>query len=288
MSARRLIMVIEGGGMRNAAIAAFLQRLDELGFDRKRVKAIWASSSAAVTAALYIAGQAREAVRMYSTELIKPEVFDWWRVLQLRRPANIHYMVERACSLLDMVAFGEADTKLVVNVLDLEGGKIHYLEVRPENICDLLEACCAIPLLAKAVKGRLVDGGVAVPMPLLPAYWEEGPADYIVLSNKPPGYDVPSDWYLRARLLLPFRLAACRTVQRASSYYRAWRQFVRNPPDGARVLVIQPDAELPCTRFDRSPERVEAAISVGWQLADENGERLMAFLSGVETNAISA
>lgn len=275
-----LIVVVEGGGMRNAAVAACWQQLEERGFDRRRVAAVWTSSSSSLTALFWYAGQAAEATRIYQEELVKPEVFNPWRCLRFQRLADIDYLVDQACQRLNAMVALAAPTKIYVNVLQLDTGKLQYIYLDQLNWRVLVKAALSVPVLARPRwPGGLVDAGAVVPMPLLAAYKEHGPADYLVISNRPPDYLMP--WYRSAMvwLLLATSPAARRMVARARSHYLNWQEFVRCPPrDGTRVLLIQPPQHLSCHRFDRSPERVRAAVAQGKAMADQNWERLSAFL----------
>ncbi|MDF2180102.1 patatin family protein [Aliiglaciecola sp. CAU 1673] len=133
---------------------------------------------------------------------------------------------------------------------DAESLKAHYLHTYGSNLFPHLKASSAIPFLYKpgvVLDGhRLIDGGVADPIPVRWAY-EQGARDIVVIRTVPPDFDGQSPMLDRLKPILRRVKQSQRMLEMYLLYQERYAQaleFIRHPPEGVRVWEIAPTEDL--------------------------------------------
>ncbi|HEX4863615.1 MAG TPA: patatin-like phospholipase family protein [Acidimicrobiales bacterium] len=171
----RLALVVQGGAMRGIYSMAALSVLEEEGL-RDAFTYVVGSSAGAINGAYFVAGQAREALSIYTDELAGGEFVSplrFWKILDVdhlvdevlkdRHPLDVEAMRAARPSLFTVLT--DADTAEAA-VVSSQESKLDLFEV--------LRATAACPGLynRRVTLGsrRYIDGGIASLVPLEIAY----------------------------------------------------------------------------------------------------------------------
>lgn len=133
---------------------------------------------------------------------------------------------------------------------DADSLEAHYLHTYHDNLFAHLKASSAIPFLYKPgviLNGhRLIDGGVADPIPVRWAY-AQGARDIVVIRTVPPDFDGQSPLLDRLKPILRRVRQSQRMLDMYLLYQERYAQaldFIRQPPPGVRVWEIAPSEDL--------------------------------------------
>lgn len=185
---RKLVLVVEGGGMRGVLSAGALLALDFMG-GRKAFDDIFAVSSGSVNAAFFLSGQGKEGIQVYFDDISNAKFFNPFRPSKMLDVDYVYDHVVPIQRALDERAIIEHKTNLHIGVTDVLSGKQVMLHVdqRCSSIASLLKASSALPVLYNRTvdigSGKYVDGGMSGGLPINRAI-ERGATDILVLSTK--------------------------------------------------------------------------------------------------------
>ncbi|MFH1404897.1 MAG: DUF6363 domain-containing protein [Patescibacteria group bacterium] len=274
---KKIALVGEGGGTRNSFASGVMIGTEIF---PEKFSTCFGVSSAFGNFAYFVSCQREFALSLWTSELTSRDVFSWSRLASLKRPADIDHLVDKACASLDRKAVVNSKTRLVGVVARLVDGQTLYVDATEKNIDSLFKATCALPILAKPIKfanGFCVDGGLTDPLPVVEAY-RQGFRKMLVIRNK--HYVDPYE---------KFDTPIVKILRRSPQYAKAIKQriekhaktlaFLKNPPNDLEMLIIAPQTELPCGRFDKSVEKVTKAFEIGVEQGKQMKEQVDLFLS---------
>jgi predicted patatin/cPLA2 family phospholipase len=187
--ARKLALVIEGGGMRGVVSAGSLLALDQLGF-RNVFDEVYATSAGGVNAAYFLSGQGTLGMSVYFDDIANRRFINPWRLFKI---VDVDYVYDDVVALrkrLDDAAIRASRSRFFLSVTNARSGENELLDVRarPEPIPLLLKASSALPVLYNrrvVLNGReYVDGGVTDHLPIARAI-ANGCTDILVLASSP-------------------------------------------------------------------------------------------------------
>lgn len=234
-------------------------------------------SAGACNLASHLAGQHGRNRRSYVDLMTRREFIDQRRFLRGRSVVDLDWLWERLAEIepLDVAAIGRNRTEFLVVATRRATGAAVYLRPSPAEMAEALKASSALPVLyrgdVRLAGERLVDGGVADPIPIEEAY-RRGARRLMVLRSRPADA-VKSDglssramaWLLRNE---PAFAAAVRGTARA---YRRAVAFLAAPPPDCRIVQIAPAAPLATRRTTQDRACLERDYALGRRL----GERAM-------------
>jgi predicted patatin/cPLA2 family phospholipase len=256
-------LVVEGGGMRGIFAAGVLDAFLSLDFDPFDLYV--GVSAGAGNIASYLAGQYERSFRVYTKLMTRPRFIcfrnfvrggHWmdldylWDTIDKEDPLDVPSIFRRPKR--DFTAVGTcADT-----------GTALYIRPTAANCSNVLKASSAVPVLYRTaldIDGtRVVDGGVAAPIPAREAF-KQGARRIIVVRSRPAGY--------RKRFGLENRLSAFATrkspalsdaVLRQAETYCQCVDFLETPPTGTQILQIAPELPL---KTGRTTQRLDALLA---------------------------
>jgi predicted patatin/cPLA2 family phospholipase len=190
LGARRLALVVQGGGLRGIYSLSALAVLEELGL-RNAFSRVIGSSAGAINAAYFLAGQATESLSIYYDDLCNRDFFNPWR---LRKRVDIDYMIAmlKRKHTLDVEAMLAAPATLYTVLTDAETAEGKVLSNRDPDFepYQVFHATAALPwLYGKHVQigeRHYIDGGLAGLVPLNEALAKEPPAPFPGEDTVPP------------------------------------------------------------------------------------------------------
>ena len=272
-------LLLPGGGMRNAYISGLLSGLS---IQPSQFDFVFACSSAAETAAFFIANQIALTGRIWIDELTSPNVFSYRRMLRGMRPADIDYVVEHCCRALNREALLASPTKLIVSIFNLHKGKTEFVVLTSDNFTRVMKATCAFPMLAPSVdfgNGNIyVDGGVEEIFAFDEAY-RVGCRKFLVLMNWPLESVIESYHALASFVAFPWSPEARRALRNRAERIQRTLVFIRRPPPDVLLEFLAPPAHLPADRFCRDRQLVQQTYAVGFTQGEQEHKRIHEFLS---------
>jgi predicted patatin/cPLA2 family phospholipase len=168
---------------------------------------------------------------------------------------------------IDRARLFASKAKFVVSTTSYATGEPLFIEPTVENLATVLKGSCALPILCRDVvefEGqRLLDGGVAAPIPVEEAY-RRGARRILVIRSRPAAFiKQPSSfsWFtsLAFRASRPFADA----LRDAHARYRAAVEFIHSPPPDCTIVHVAPDAPLATRRTTQDLRALERDFAVG-------------------------
>ena len=249
--------------MRGVYTSGVLEAFDEagLGFD-----SVVACSAGACAAASYLAGQTWRNRHIYLNLLDGNKLVRYRRLFTGGNVMDIDYLTDdvtmRLCPL-DLDALRASETTLHIAVTDWKTGEARYLNNREDDLLTAFRATCALPLFYRGevrYQGRrLVDGGVADPVPVARAI-ALGATDIVVVLTSPIesrgikkrfGGMISSSRAIRAAL------------RERHLMYREAATILAAPPEGVSIRVVRPSSPLPVKRTTTDRSRLEEGCDLG-------------------------
>ncbi|HWG91091.1 MAG TPA: patatin family protein [Candidatus Thermoplasmatota archaeon] len=273
-------LVIEGGGMRAAYASGAVHGLAEADL---QVDAVYGTSAGGAIAAWFGAGQAHESPRTWAWAADRT-LMSYRRWLTGRGPLwdlqRLYQTFYLERIRLKVEALASARFPVRVSVTDADTGEALYPDLRQGPVHDLLMATSALPLaVAKPVEAlgrRLLDGGVADPIPVARAI-ADGYTDLVVVLNRPKGPPrKPEPWWV-SRLAAREYPAIAHLSARHHDLHNAAVALAENPPPGVRITLVRPTRPTGLSRLTRDPRLLDRAIRQGF----EDGQAALARGPGV-------
>ncbi|MDB1125117.1 patatin-like phospholipase family protein [Vibrio algarum] len=169
---------------------------------------------------------------------------------------------------------------------DINTGVANYFKVTKDNLLNVMEATTALPIAYRETPcfsgSCFTDGAVADSIPVKEAY-RRGARDITVILSHPLSYTMPksnSHWLMK-RLLSDNPVVADTLKTRANRYNQAL-DFIRFPPNDAKVRVIAPPQDFPVKRLSRQRDVLES----GYQMGINAGAEHLANLRGNKRYAL--
>lgn len=277
----KITMVIEGGAMRNAFTSAVLARWQERGLDVTLFDRVYATSSGAPTALFFLDGKAADMGPLWIDVLTRWDAYNPLNILLHQPCTDIRHVMDVTIDPVDLDGIDGLSAHLIVTVIRRDDGTVHYLRCTSENVRDLMVATCSLPLVSDwtVVDGHvLVDGGLFDPLPIIRAH-ADGARKILVMSNLPPHLN-PIRWWEKHTLHRVFKQfpEMQRTIAALPAHYRETRRFLKAPPEGTDLFIVNPGRFLHSSLFTRSKTKVRADIKYGKKLADQLWPDLQEFL----------
>jgi predicted patatin/cPLA2 family phospholipase len=264
-------LAVEGGGMRGAVTAGMGVLLEAAGlaaaFDR-----VYGVSAGALNAAALAAGQAAMSSTHYQDAATR-RVVNPARPLRGRPVVDLDFVFgeligrRKPLSLARMAsgpAFGAIATSL-------EDGGVRVLRDFADagELVHALRTSASLPALGGSppvFRGeRMIDGGVAEPLPFTTAI-REGATHVLVLRSRPAGYRRPRYGDLAARLALRRSPEIARLLaEHAGTYNRQADELAElsKRPDAAVMQIAVADGTALIRRLETSGEGVIEALRLG-------------------------
>lgn len=272
MTARKLAIVVEGGGLRGSFCAGALQGLASV--LPRPPDYIFATSSGAPSAAFFALGHIERAIHLWehwthASHLISPR-----HLLHGRPIMDVDKLISRfrGAEPLEIERFGQVPTEAFVAVTHCRAGQAEYLRLTPRTAFDVLTATMALPFAygkVVTIDGQpYIDGGVCASIPIEPAL-EREIDDIIVLVTRPPGYRKNPRHHSSALLKLHFPgyPDLIDAIGQRAARYNAQLDKIARLEAQRRVSVIRPLETLPASRITRDKERIMSSIALGREAA---------------------
>lgn len=270
-------LFVQGGGMRGLYSLAVLARLEELNL-RDDFATVEGASAGAINGAYFIAGQACDAVGIYTEMLTSKKFIKYSR---LGKILDIDFMVDSVLKQeypLRVSRYWDSETEMRTILCNASTAQEFVVtnRMRDVDVYELFRATAALPLLYHKkvlINGvEYVDGGVSRALPTM-ADLTQGRPLLVVLTRplrfraQPPRAIVKAALALRARSV---STAVYGEILRNYGAFNETMQFIEKLDRDSPVRVIAPrDVKLIASRTTRNRDLLKATI----QAARDDVER---------------
>jgi predicted patatin/cPLA2 family phospholipase len=277
---RRIALAIEGGGMRGVISAGMVAALEQLGL-RDSFDCVYGCSAGAVSAAYFVAGQARYGTTIFYDNINNRKFIDLRRLLWRRPVLSLEFLLDHVCVREKPLAFGavlSSDVPLFVVSSSVTRKKSVVLKdfVDGASLLSALRGSARMPFFAgppvEHAGDRLLDASIYQYIPFSSAV-NDGATDVVVLLSRPAGVLRGKPGLMEHLLVVPYlqRLdpeLASHYLGRAEQYRRELETIRRHNSGGLDVgcLPIQVDANAAdISPFERDRARLLRSAMNGFQ-----------------------
>jgi predicted patatin/cPLA2 family phospholipase len=237
-------------------------------------------SAGACNLSSQVAGQYQRNLRVYTNQMLRPDFISLHKFLRGGHYMDLDWLWEtfQREDPLDVDA-AEAATRMktfIIVCTSVDTGRAVYLRPAADTWLAQIKASSSVPLFYRGghyVDGeRLMDGGVADPLPLREAI-RRGAREIVVIRSRPPEYIKSKglETYLTSLLLRRHRrLSAAIKIQ--PSVYGNSIALMAQPPGDVTIHQIAPSRALRSHRTGRDLD----ALKSDYQLGREQGEAFIA------------
>jgi predicted patatin/cPLA2 family phospholipase len=230
-------------------------------------------SAGACNLASHLAGQRGRNRRCYFDLMTRREFIDTRRFLSRRSVLDLDWLWDAMAERepLDVEAIARRSTEFVIVATCRTTGQAAYLTTGPADTSTALKASSALPLFYRGdiqLGGmRLVDGGIADPIPVEEAY-RRGARRILVIRTRPAAATKRDGlstramaWYLRSDPALAV------AVRHVPARYRQSVDFLSQPPRGCDILQVAPSVPLATKRTTQTRGALEQDYRLGREMA---------------------
>jgi len=260
-------LVVEGGAMRGIFACGVLDSFHEHGFQPFSL-AIGCSVGACLLAS-HLAEQRGRNRLVFTKYMTRKEFIDPRRFLRGGHWLDFDWLwqaTERDVPI-DRAKLAASAVKLVLSATSYATGQPVYLEPTDSDLMLSLKSSCALPILCRdpvhVADQRLMDGGIAAPIPVQEAY-RRGARRIVVIRSRPPEF-VKRASAFAGLSALAFRTSPsfARALRRAHDAYAEAVAFIRSPPADCEILHVAPTAVLATGRTTQDVRALDRDYALG-------------------------
>ncbi len=231
-------------------------------------------SAGATSAAGYLTGNAERNRRIILRMATQRDFFNPLRFVMKGHMTDVKWLwcESRERYPLNVDALSQ-QVPLQVAITNMHTGRAEYHQATAENIDELMEATCALPLVYRTPPQLeddfYVDGGVADAIPVQHAY-QQGCRDITVILSQSWGYQKPEEKtpWMTDKMFADYP-ALINTIHQRSATYNETLKFIANPPADCKIQIIAPPADFPVKRLTMNKARLIKGYRMGRQCAQQ-------------------
>ena len=261
-------LVLEGGAMRGLFTAGIIDVLMEEGIEFDGVIGV---SAGACFGCNYKSGQIGRTLR-YNLKYCKDPRMAGFRSLLFTGDiygAEFCYRdIPKKLDVFDNEAFIASPMEFHVDGYD--------------NDLDWIRASASMPLVSRIVEVdgmKLLDGGISDSVPLK-YYQSIGYEKNLVILTRPEGYvKGPNKLMPLMKMRLRKYPNFIKTMANRHNDYNEVIRYIRDEEKKGTTFVLCPDEELPISRVEHDPTRIQNVYHIGREVAMKNLEKIKTFLN---------
>lgn len=275
-------LVLEGGGMRGMYTIGVLDRFLNIGLDFDYVIGV---SAGACNGVSYTAKQRGRNYRINTRHILDSRYISIANLFRERSLFGMDYLfktVPDSIEPFDYEAFFASPTEFVTGVTEVSLGRPEYFTKEAlDHDTTVLRASSSIPCFSPMVEFRgkkYLDGGTSDPIPFKKAL-EDGCDKLVVVLTRDRSYrKKPEKLKPVYRIMYADYPAMIELLDRRYLIYNRSLEDLKKLESEGRALVIAPKKPLDIDRFEKNPQRLAAAASLGYHDAIDLEETVLKFL----------
>ncbi len=266
-------LVVEGGAMRGIFSTGVLDAFLENNFNPFDIGI--GVSAGATNIASYLAEMYQRNFKVYADYSTRPDFINWSKFIKGGHLVDLDWLWGLTIKeiRLDLDKILNSKTEFYIGVTAVDSGESVYLKPDQNNLEETLKASSAIPVFyrrfVKLNDIDYVDGGLAEPIPVIEAY-RRNAKKIMVLRSRPYSYTMKTNSpNLMSKLYLrkyPNLVKAM--TNRANKYHQAIA-FMRNPPEGVRIIEVNPPATFQTKRLTKDVAVLKQDYRTGFEMGLE-------------------
>lgn len=191
--------------------------------------------------------------------------------------------IPKELDIFDTKTFTDSPVEFHVVATDVRTGApvYHKCSDGEDNDLDWIRASASMPLVSRIVNvegQKMLDGGISDSIPLK-YYQSIGYEKNIVILTRPRNY-VKGENKLLPLMRIKLRKYPKLLEAMANRHieYNKTIQYIHKEEKKGNILVLCPDEELPISRIEHNPERIQNTYNIGRQIALRNLDKIKEFL----------
>lgn len=271
----KLGLVLEGGATRAIFSAGVMDFFLEQNINADYVIGVSAGISNGMS---YVSGQKGRALKIAEEYTSDPRYMGVKHLLnpQKRSYYNLEFVfgtIPNEYVPFDHEAYAASQCETVAGLTNIETGECEYMPVPPsDKSWQTLIASCALPILFQPVElggNKYLDGGIADPVPVDHAL-NSGCDKVIVITTREKSYIKEKDTgaAISAKIYRKYPNLAALLKNRALLYNKS-RDNLKNLEESGKIFWIAPNDTTTWGRTDKSPEKIRAIYTEGYETAKE-------------------
>ena len=241
----RIALVVEGGGMRGIFSAGVLKAFGEAGFDPFDLYI--GVSAGACNLASYLCGQYDRNYTTIAHYGVMKEFINYKRFFRGGHLMDLdwHWDITMREIRLDLKAFDQRKPEFIAVATSMLSGEAIYLEPAGDTLEHEIKVSSALPIMFRrtlyAGDEPASDGGVADSIPAAEA-WRRGAGTIMVIRSQKAGYRKKKSLIssVLGKIILRKYPDFARAMGRRYVTYNESVNFLHNPPEGCRILEVNP------------------------------------------------
>ncbi len=277
-------LILEGGAMRGMFTAGVMDVMMENGIVFEGAVGV---SAGAAFGCNYKSGQIGRVIR-YNKKFVRDKrycgVGVFLRTGDIFSTEFCYREVPLKHDLFDFDAYGKNPMEFYVVCTDIESGEAvyHRYEGWEDHEFDWIRASASMPLVSHNVEidgKKLLDGGIVDSVPI--RFFESiGYNRNVVVLTQPKGYEKSRN-KLMPLIKLKYKKfpALVKAMDNRHNAYNETVGYINEKEKNGEIFVIRPKEDLPVTRVEKDPEKLQKAYDIGRQTAIEQLAEIKRFLA---------
>lgn len=264
-----IALVVEGGAMRGVFSTGVLDAFLTKKFNPFDLYI--GVSAGATNIASFLAEMYQRNLKVYTDYSTRPDFINWGKFIRGGNLVDLDWLWEITIQeiRLDLEKIFNPKKEFYIGVTSIDTGQAVYLKPERNNLEEILKASSAIPVFyrnfIKINNIPYVDGGLADPIPVFEAYRRKA-RNILVLRSRPYSYTMKqkhsSFWQ---KIFLKDSPKLVEAFNRRAQNYQEAIDFMRNPPEGIRIVEINPPENFPVKRLTKDISILKQGYNWGYE-----------------------
>lgn len=270
-----IALVVEGGAMRGVFSTGVLDAFLTNKFNPFNLYI--GVSAGATNIASFLAEMYQRNLKVYTDYSTGHDFINWGKFISGGNLVDLDWLwgITIQEIRLDLEKIFNPEKEFYIGVTSIDTGQAVYLKPERNNLEEMLKASSAIPVFyrnyIKINNIPYVDGGLADPIPVLEAYRRKA-RNIMVLRSRPYSYTMKqrnSNYW--QNLFLKGSPKLVEAFNRRAQKYQEAIDFMRNPPEGIRIMELNPPESFPVKRLTKDI----SILKQGYRWGYEAGIKIM-------------
>lgn len=260
-------LVLEGGGVRGIYTAGVLDVFMEQGIS---FDGVIGTSAGAVHGCSFLAGQKGRSIRYYKKYCTEPRfmsIRSWLKTGNVVETEFAYHELPEKLDPYDYDAFKKNGTPFYAVCTNVETGEAEYIPITDMlDEIDVIRASASLPYFSQIVEignKKYLDGGCVDAIPL-EAFRKMGYERNVVILTRPEAYIKKPEMKGAANIIYRKYPKFIDCMKRRHEVYNQTVENIKALEKEGAIFVIRPEADLPASRMEHDPERVQATYDCGY------------------------
>lgn len=281
---KQIGLVLQGGGMRGVYTSGVLDYFMEQNLYFPYVIAV---SAGACNASAYLSRQKGLAKIMHINYINDSRYMGYTNLFLKKGIFNMDFIfdeIPRKLEPFHFETFHASEQRFIVGVTDCStGASVYYDKQDCANIFTIIRASCSMPFVTSIVDyqgTKLLDGGIADPIPIERSITDGNQRNVIVLTNegshlisKPPNLT----WL--ARTVYPQYKSLIASIFNHYNVYNQTMNRITHLINENKVFVIRPSRSIKIKGIERNPKKLIELYDQGYEDTKNSYDKIRTWMA---------